>query len=152
MKRHRLARRVRVVLTICGVGMLGVGLTACGGNINLGNMFGFGKSAPNEYAVVAGAPLTIPPDFALRPPQPGLALEAQQDLFELEGVVYARPRSDQGSSGGGYTGVSRGEIALLEKAGALESNPDIRRRLIEGGPPKGEDDGSFIDSLMFWRR
>ncbi len=29
------------------------------------------RSSPDEFAVESRAPLTIPPDFALRPPQPG---------------------------------------------------------------------------------
>ena len=30
-----------------------------------------GKRVPDEFAVVQRAPLTIPPDFELRPPRPG---------------------------------------------------------------------------------
>lgn len=33
--------------------------------------FGLGKNAPDEFQVVRRAPLSLPPDFALRPPQPG---------------------------------------------------------------------------------
>lgn len=32
---------------------------------------GMERSAPDEFAVESRAPLTIPPDFDLRPPQPG---------------------------------------------------------------------------------
>ena len=33
---------------------------------------GFGeRSGPNEFAVTRAPPLTMPPDFALRPPKPG---------------------------------------------------------------------------------
>ena len=30
-----------------------------------------GKKAPDEFAVYAHAPLSLPPDYALRPPAPG---------------------------------------------------------------------------------
>src|SRR5208337_693148 len=32
---------------------------------------GLEKTSPDEFAVESRAPLTIPPDFDLRPPQPG---------------------------------------------------------------------------------
>ncbi|HUN51459.1 MAG TPA: DUF3035 domain-containing protein, partial [Candidatus Sulfotelmatobacter sp.] len=32
---------------------------------------GLEKSGPDEFAVVTKAPLTLPPDYALRPPAPG---------------------------------------------------------------------------------
>ena len=34
---------------------------------------GLEKSSPDEFAVESRAPLTMPPDFELRPPQPGAA-------------------------------------------------------------------------------
>jgi hypothetical protein len=34
---------------------------------------GLERTAPDEFAVESRAPLTIPPDFDLRPPQPGAA-------------------------------------------------------------------------------
>lgn len=42
-----------------------LGLSACGG-IDLGN-----RERPDEFAVQRQAPLVIPPDFHLVPPQPG---------------------------------------------------------------------------------
>jgi hypothetical protein len=36
-------------------------------------MVGIEKTPPDEFAVESRAPLTIPPDFNLRPPQPGAA-------------------------------------------------------------------------------
>lgn len=35
------------------------------------NVLGLGKRSPDEFAVVKRAPLIIPPDFDLRPPDPG---------------------------------------------------------------------------------
>jgi len=44
-------------------------LAGCGEEMK--KSFGLGKNAPDEFAVVRRAPLSLPPDFALRPPQPG---------------------------------------------------------------------------------
>src|SRR3546814_14934360 len=39
---------------------------------DLRRTFGMDKSGgPDEFAVVSRAPLTVPPDFGLRPPRPG---------------------------------------------------------------------------------
>ena len=46
-----------------GVLALAAALSACAGL----------KNAPDEFAVLRSAPLTLPPDYQLRPPQPGAA-------------------------------------------------------------------------------
>ena len=54
--------------------------------------FGMGKSSPDEFRVVSRAPLTMPPDFGLRPPDPGAARanegtatnQARQAVFKIE--------------------------------------------------------------------
>ena len=43
-------------------------LSACGGGGGL-----FNRERPDEFAVARTQPLVVPPDFALRPPQPGVA-------------------------------------------------------------------------------
>ena len=35
---------------------------------------GIAKKAPDEFAVVTRAPLSMPPDYGLRPPRPGAEL------------------------------------------------------------------------------
>jgi hypothetical protein len=44
------------------------GLTGCD---SFKKAIGMEKTSPDEFAVESRAPLTIPPDFDLRPPQPG---------------------------------------------------------------------------------
>ena len=43
-------------------------LSACGGTKE---KLGLTKKAPDEFAVVRRAPLSMPPDYTLRPPTPG---------------------------------------------------------------------------------
>ena len=47
-------------------------LGGCGGS-DLSRTFGLTRDAPDEFTVTTRAPLSMPPDFALRPPQPGVA-------------------------------------------------------------------------------
>jgi len=54
-----------------GAGLL---LSACSGNGGSWKQaLGIQPTSPDEFAVESRAPLTIPPDFNLRPPEPGAA-------------------------------------------------------------------------------
>ena len=41
---------------------------------------GMGKNSPDEYLVVQRAPLSLPPNFELRPPTPGEARQQYDNL------------------------------------------------------------------------
>ena len=59
-------RRVPLFAVVCVPLILA--LSACSG---LRQAIGIDRTAPDEFAVESRAPLTIPPDFSLRPPEPG---------------------------------------------------------------------------------
>jgi hypothetical protein len=80
-----------------------------------------GRERPDEFAVQRQAPLVIPPDFALTPPQPGAprpaeGTAAQQALDALFGGPA--PRSDV-------------ETSALDRAGTAE--PGIRSAVGDPG-------------------
>lgn len=53
------------ILTIAaGLGLM----LALGGCSGIGDALGFSKRAPDEFEVLAKAPLVVPPDYNLRPP------------------------------------------------------------------------------------
>lgn len=129
---------------------------AAGGCDSAREALGLNKKSPDEFAVVTKAPLVLPPEFGLRPPQPG-APRPQE--------VQARDRAQAalggraGSGGltqpaGGPTSSSRsaGEAALLQQAGATNIDPDIRRKVNDEFTQLAERDRSFVDRLVFWQR
>jgi hypothetical protein len=62
-------RRVRGAVSFWLVCMGGLSLlSACSG---FKQMIGLDQPMPDEFAVESRAPLTVPPDFDLRPPEPG---------------------------------------------------------------------------------
>ena len=60
---------------ICGVVSFWLvclgGLSLLSGCSNFKQMIGLDQPMPDEFAVESRAPLTVPPDFDLRPPEPG---------------------------------------------------------------------------------
>ena len=89
-----------------------LGTAGCG---DTRKALGFEKNPPDEFQVISRAPLSMPPDFALRPPDPGAPRPQEQSPREqAQTVVFG--------SGGTttYTGDgSPGEAALLQQAGRM---------------------------------
>jgi hypothetical protein len=138
-----------------------------GGCENPRRTLGLDRTLPDEFAVIARAPLTLPPDFSLRPPQPG-ALRGQDaaPVQKARQTVFRAPGSDTGSTaalpagGNGGSGtaavasgtLSAGELALLRQAGAPDIDPSIRQRVDQEAARLAENDKGFVNTLLFWRR
>ncbi len=130
-------RSFRAVL---GVAALGIVATGCASN---GGALGSTKNAPDEFAVVTKAPLTLPPDFALRPPRPGDPRPQEKSPSErakqlMLGDETKAPPSD-------------GELALIQSAGALTVDSNIRAILAAENGGWAEKDDSLSNRVMFWR-
>jgi hypothetical protein len=77
---------------------------------------------------VTKAPLVIPPDFNLRPPQPGAAARNEPDPDGLaRDALFPQQGANQAASLG--TEYSEGEKFLLTRTNALTVDPNIRRRV-----------------------
>ena len=132
-----------------GIGALALAaaLSACEGGI--GDALGLGKNAPDEFAVVRSAPLTLPPDFSLRPPRPG---EARPDVVPLRDQARDALLGEAGAAGSPAMGAaSQGEAAFIEQAGAGDVDPNIRHVVDREFSGYASEDESFVDSLMFWQ-
>jgi hypothetical protein len=130
-----------------------VGLaTALGGCSDFRRALGVEKVIPDEFAVVSRAPLAIPPDYSLRPPQPGAAPSqdvAAQDRAR-DAVFRAGPQ--QASLPPPATERSPGEGVLLKKAGAPSADPAIREHVSDDTALNPESQRGFVDKLLFWRK
>lgn len=87
-------------VTALTLAALTAALSACGGG---GNGL-FNRDRPDEFAVQRQAPLVVPPDFALTPPQPGAprptGSNAQQQTLEaLFGGPAARSDVEKNTIG-----------------------------------------------------
>lgn len=142
------------VVLLAAAGML----SGCGSG-QAGNILGFEKSSPDEFAVVKRAPLTLPPDYGLRPPRPGAprpqavsARTAAKNSLIGDSPAGKTRRARKATKAARIGNRSAGEVALLKRTGALDVDPSIRQiinREASGAAEKVEED--FIDKLLFWR-
>ncbi|MGO1120299.1 DUF3035 domain-containing protein [Rhodovibrionaceae bacterium A322] len=132
------------------VALAAAALSACSASKET---FGLGKQSPDEFQVVARAPLTLPPNFQLRPPQPG-AVRPQEGSAEDQARKTVFRADDTGPSLDEMVpddGRSVGERSLLAAAGYAESDSDIRLTIERETNRINEENESFVEDLIFWR-
>lgn len=95
---------------------------ALGGCSSMAKSLGISKMPPDEFTVISKAPLVVPPDYNLRPPDPDIP-RAKNVNTEAMAFRALFPK------GGKMPPRSPGETALLKSAGGLRANPDIRHSL-----------------------
>ena len=106
--------------------------------------FGLAKVTPDEFRVVTKAPLTLPPDYSLRPPAPGepRPQELQPESAARQALVGQRAgdvRSD-------------GERLFVAKAGADHADPLVRYVVDDEFGNLAHKDKGFADWVMFWKK
>jgi hypothetical protein len=122
-----------------------VALGGCSGD-GLARTFGLTRDAPDEYTVTTRAPLSMPPDYNLRPPRPG-APRPQEQSERQQAQEALAPQTALDSP---QDGASPGQAALLQEAGPPAPS-DIRRRVDQDARYAANDD-SFIDKVLYWRK
>ena len=123
---NRSFRRERIGRSVAaGLGALALvaSLSACE---SINETFGFSKKPPDEFSVVRSAPLTLPPDYALRPPQPGAPSANEASVRDQAESVLLQ---EAGTSPAESQPPTGGETALIERAGAADVDPNIRQML-----------------------
>ncbi|MGD1877910.1 MAG: DUF3035 domain-containing protein [Kiloniellaceae bacterium] len=136
------------LLMIAGLALT---VSACGG---FRDQLGLTKQSPDEFRVVSRAPLTLPPDYSLRPPEPGaprpqVGTAAQQ----AERAVFANSQNPAlDLTGQQQAAVPRtaGEQALLNAAGVADADPNIRLIVDRETKQINDESDYFIDRLVFW--
>ena len=173
-KMNNIFRSFSIICTVTCLSAFAV-LVGCGGSGSLGTIIGVERKTPDEFAVVRRAPLTLPPDFSLRPPDP--RGQRQQDLQTRDSAQDAVFGTNQASSipnqsqdslaqdslaqnqpSGNVRSqanqpTSRGEQRLLELAGSEGDNSSAIRALIEQESASlAVLDEGLLENLIFWRQ
>src|SRR5262245_49592488 len=113
-------------------------------------LLGLEKTTPDEFKIVSRAPLSLPPDYSLRPPAPG-AQRPQELAIPQRALAAVTGNPGAGAARGAAPAAnSAGESALLAKVGADRANPDIRTVLDREFSSLAEADTTLLDRLVFW--
>jgi len=135
---------------LAGLALLTVALALSGCGNSFRESLGLTRTAPDEFQVIAHAPLSMPPDINLRPPAPGAprpqepaTRDQAQSIVKGSGIGEPAPMIDLADR-------SAGEAALLTTAGAVDVDPNIRQIVEEETASQVERDRSVVSRLMFW--
>lgn len=119
------------------------GVLLLSGCNSLKRELGVARNSPDEFTVVKRAPLTLPPDYALRPPADAEAAPpaaetadaARSALFGKEPSAAVKTSADG---------------SFLQKAGAVGVSPDIRKTIDEENGYISLHNRTVADKLIFW--
>jgi len=95
---------------------------------------GMDRAGPDEFAVESRAPLTIPPDFDLRPPQ--LGAPRPQEVTAAE-----RARKVIDTAGPGEAGKQANSVLKVPEGGAIRGGPQV-------DPNQQVGEGSLASKLL----
>jgi len=139
---------------------LALAMPAVTGCSSAKEMLGLTKRSPDEFQVVSRAPLSMPPDYSLRPPTPGAARPQEGTTTQQAQQIVTgdRPTStlqpDQIPSigeGESTSAESAGESAFLQSASITGIDPNIRKLVDEETTADQDASQTFLDDLIFWR-
>jgi hypothetical protein len=149
-------RRTPILIAALAAGLL----LATGGCTSVKETLGLTKQSPDEFKVVSRAPLSMPPDYNLKPPTPG-APRPQEGTPRDQAAASVFQYSTTGGlppdaippigEGEAETAQSSGESALLQSAGASGVDPNIRQLVDTETSQDQIDSRTLADSLVFWR-
>ena len=118
-------------------------LSACG---DVERTFGLVRDAPDEFTVETRAPLSMPPTYAIRAPEPGAARPQEITAPQAAEAALVPDTALGGPPPGPMT---PGQQALVQDAGPA-APPDIREKVASEGA-LDQPSRSLTDRLLFWK-
>lgn len=117
---------------------------------------GLVNTPPDEFAVIDHPPLSMPPDFDLRPPRPGAtprnavnpSTTAAKALYG-EGKMETVPQ--QGVSSLNMQALSPAEQSLISQTGSAAADPRVRSKLDKEAGQQVVGSRRLLDAITFWK-
>jgi hypothetical protein len=128
------ASRVLAVSVVVSLVLMSLALTGCSGSDNAN-----------------GAPLAVPPDYALRPPRPGTLATQKPSLTQQPQDTVFRAGANRLGALPPAKSRSPGETALLYEAGAQNAPSNIRQ-LVNNDNHKAWSSATLTERLLTWHR
>ncbi|HUY69147.1 MAG TPA: DUF3035 domain-containing protein [Alphaproteobacteria bacterium] len=111
---------------------------------------GLGRDVPNEFDVVNQPPLSMPPDFTLRPPDPGAARpQAVSTSQQANAALFG---GDANTVPPNAAGDSPIEKTLLAKTDASAAMPNIRTVVDQEDAHQMVGSQHLVDRLLWWKK
>jgi hypothetical protein len=132
----------------------GLALAALSGCQGVKEELGIGvRTPPDEFAVYSRAPLSLPPDYSLRPPAAGAAAESLAPRQAAKDVLLGSTGKPAGAAAAAPAdpNLSSGQQALLKRTGGDTATPAVREQVNEESTVLAAADRSFVQKLMFWQ-
>lgn len=117
---------------------------------------GLTTTPPDEFAVVDHPPLSLPPDYSLRPPRPGAPPpQGKNPSGTAAKALYGENNMElvpqQGVDRLNMSNLSVGEQALIAGASAQQADPGIRALIDREQGQQVVTNRRLIDAVLFWR-
>ncbi len=110
---------------------------------------GLNRAMPDESVVVDRAPLVVPPDFSLRPPQPG-APRPQETAATVQAETAVLGESAPATAT--PSAPTNLEQQVLMTAGADKSSKEIRKIVDQESANDVGGSRHLVDDLLWWRK
>jgi hypothetical protein len=127
-----------------GLMVAATGLSGCG---DFRNALGYDKKPPDEFAVVSRAPLSVPPNFQLRPPEPGA--QRPQEPSKRHGARNLIIKNASGTTPSATATAGDNTIRKLLRTEQVE--PGIRELVNRETAAYVYADKYLIDKILFWK-
>ena len=116
--------------------------TILSGCTDVKRQLGVGRNSPDEFAVVKRAPLTLPPEYSLRPPSGDILPPASEVTQQARSVLMgsAAAKAEGGTA----------EQSFLARTGAVQADPDIRTAINRDNGYIALQSRTVADKLIFW--
>jgi hypothetical protein len=130
-------------------GVLMATLTACG---SVKDQLGLDKKAPDEFAVVTRAPLSVPPNYELRPPAPGTQRPQEASAQDqAKNTVFETSVNQPSTSTISKSSLqSPLEQKLLQQAGAASTDASIRQQVDREAGQLLDTEQTTVNKILFW--
>jgi hypothetical protein len=157
---------MRVLRFACLFGLAALTLASC---TDVREDLGLGRATPDEFAVVDRPPLSMPPDFGLKPPEPGAPRPQEVDMSQrANDVLFGPGRVDHSLAAASPAatpmtaapiapvvasgGASPAEAALLAQTGADKADPNIRTEINREASEKTDAPKHLVEDLLWWKK
>ncbi|MBU6474329.1 MAG: DUF3035 domain-containing protein [Alphaproteobacteria bacterium] len=132
-----------------GVVLSALALSACSG---VKQEMGVGRHSPDAFDVVTRAPLTLPPDYALRPPEnAGVVTPAAAPAPDTAAQVKDALMGQTLATGAAPATPDPAAVAFADKLGVPNANPDIRQLIDQDNGYLALKNRPVTDKLIFWK-